>query len=305
MSTSPSQDAVKRQIMLVKLVMKEPKMSAIDPIMGKELARKYKGDPKMFKGQRILYPPEAVRAIKAIHTKIRNTHYEMTVTWGERGWQALPTSLYEQYREIMDPLIMEAQALHKEWCKPSNVKKVIDQAESLLGDRFDASDYPSPERMLECFELDIVPAKVPDSSDFRIDLPARLLDEARDKIDKNADNSIHEMHRAIWEDAYKKLNHLVDAFKKELHLNEVGRGRGDKGFHQSTLDKVTALPDLLDRLNVMNDSQLTELAQEMRLSLSNMDAKSIKENDTELEAKQKVAQKLVDKAEAKLEAFDL
>lgn len=298
-------DAIKQQIMLVKLVMKEPKMSAIDPIMGKELAKKYKGDPKMFKGQRILYPPEAVRQIKSIHTKIRNTHYDMTVHWGERGWQAIPTSLFEKYRETMDPMIMEAQGLHKEWCKPDNVKRVVEQAKTLLGDRFDESDYPSPERMLECFEVDIVPAKVPDSTDFRIDLPARLLDEARSKIDKNADESIHDMHRAIWEDVYKKLSHLLDAFKKEIHLNEVGRGRGDKGFHQSTLDKITALPDILDALNVMSDSQLTELAQDMRLNLNNIDAKEIKENDIELEDKATVAEKLVKKAEAKLEAFNL
>ncbi len=292
-------NAIRQRLLLLKLIIHEPKMSVGASTISAEVAKKHGMNPDMLRASMMLYPPEAIKPIKRIHTLLRNTHYSLTAYWADRGLQAIAASMLERpYKERMKPLLLEARAEHEKFCRPDRVENVISQAKALLGSQFRESNYPAtPQEMLEQFSVDIIPVKVPEGDDFRIDIPAAMLEEARQKIDEDSDTNIHLLHRSLWEKAFKTLNKVATG------LENYDPESGIKGFHQSTLDKIAEMADVLDQLNVMEDGDLTQLSTDIRYRLTNLNAASLKKDDEEREKKRKYVEKLKNKALNKLERF--
>jgi hypothetical protein len=104
-------------------------------------------------------------------------HGARTLPWADRGPRLMPTSLFMDYKQeanirrdtfstMVDTFIQIYPAL-------------VQTAHNYLGSLFSADDYPNADTVRSKFGFRLVFSPVPESGDFRLDLPARELDEVK------------------------------------------------------------------------------------------------------------------------------
>jgi hypothetical protein len=102
-------------------------------------------------------------------------HNTRTLPWADKGARLLPTSLFLDYKaeanirrdtfnQMVDKFI-------------DNYPALVQTASNYMGTLFNQDDYPSPDTVREKFGYRLVFSPVPESGDFRLDLPAQDIRE--------------------------------------------------------------------------------------------------------------------------------
>ena len=119
------------------------------------------------------------------------------------------------------------------------------------------SDYPDWSKLTEKFDLttDILP--IPCGEDFRVTLGAEEKARVAREIDQQVKQSLTRATSELWSRLMQAVAHLAAQLE-----------RPKARLHMSTLRNVTEIADLVPRLNVTNDEELTALAQETNSRLA-------------------------------------
>lgn len=208
-------------------------------------------------------------------------HNSRTLPWADRGARLLPTSLFMDYKTeanarrdrfngLVDTMLNEYEHI------------LVPKAMNSLGDLFDPNDYPPIHEVREKFGFRLVFSPVPESGDFRLDIPAQELDEMRKEYDANFVSRIDEAMRTPWEQLHKMLTSMSDK------LTEV-EGEDKRRWHDTFLTNAQDMCSMLTHLNVTADPKLEDARRKLEAALLNVDMDIIKaDGDARADVKTKL-----------------
>jgi hypothetical protein len=113
---------------------------------------------------------------------------------------------------------------------------------------------------------------IPESGDFRLDIPAHDLVEMKNDYEKQYSDKLAEAMREPWERLHKMLVGMSEK------LTDIEGDDSKKRYHDTLISNPIELCGLLTKLNVTNDPKLEEARRQLELTMLGADIESIKED---------------------------
>jgi len=196
-----------------------------------------------------------------------NTH---TLPWADKGPRVLPTSLFMDYKQelnIRRETFLKSVAEFRD-----KYPALVKIAANYMGTLHDPADYPPVDEVMGKFGFKVVFSPVPESGDFRLDIPQQELEDMRRTYDDAFDTRLAEAMRTPWEQLHKMLAGM------SAKLAE-GDEETKKRWHDTFLTNALELCGMLTHLNITNDVKLEAARRQLEVALIGADIDDIKENE--------------------------
>ena len=207
--------------------------------------------------------------IEKFAARARLYHNLHTLPWADKGERMLPTKLFMEYKQTMNGF----EKTFSMMCNNFFIEypRLVIEAPTNLGAMYKAGDYPDIEEVKQKFGFRRSVNPMPDSGDFRLDIPAEDLDDVRAEFRDKFDERLKEAMRAPWDKLHKMLTGFSDKLKE-------GSDDEKKRYHDSLVTNPLELCALLTKLNVTNDPMLEEARRQVELTMLGANLESIKED---------------------------
>ena len=147
-------------------------------------------------------------------------HNQTTLSWSDKGARLLPTSLFMDYKSNMNIYEKNMNVMINDFY--SNYADLIELSKHHLGDLFNPYDYPSIEELRSKFGFRLVFSPLPESGDFRLDIPQQDIKDMQDKYELAFNDRLADAMREPWDKLHKALTHLSDKLTPDAD-EEIGR----------------------------------------------------------------------------------
>jgi hypothetical protein len=185
-------------------------------------------------------------------------HNTRTLPWSDKGPRLLPTSLFMDYKQEMNARRDMFEEMTRDFIGDyPNLQSI---AQNSLGTLFNPDDYPSPEEVRDKFGFRLVFSPVPESGDFRLDIPQQDMDEMKRTYDRAFDDRLASAMRTPWD----KLHALITTMTNKLHEPE---GDDNRRWHDSFVTNAEEMCDMLKHLNVTKDPELERARQALATAM--------------------------------------
>jgi len=203
--------------------------------------------------------------------KARLYHNQTTLSWSDKGARLLPTSLFMDYKQNMNVYQQNMNTMIEDFY--ANYADLIDLAKHHMGDLFNPYDYPSIEELRNKFGFRLVFSPLPESGDFRLDIPKADMVEMQDKYESAFNDRLKDAMREPWDKLHKTLTHISEK------LTDVeGDDETKKRYHDTLITNAQELCGLLTHLNVTKDPLLETARRSLELTMLGVDIEAIKES---------------------------
>ena len=177
-----------------------------------------------------------------------NVHYAMTLPWSDTGTRLLPTAMYFDYTKEMSKEVNEFDSLVSTFL--SSYQWEISQAQAKLGDLFDITEYPTTDELASKFSVNVTYAPLPDTGDFRVDIPNDAIAEIKQTYSSHYARSIDSAMNDIWTRLHDTLTRMSE------RLDYTGKD-DKKTFRDTLVSNVISMVDILDKCNLTQDSHMS------------------------------------------------
>lgn len=205
---------------------------------------------------KVLIAKNHLEAIGKIAGRARQFHYDNTLPWSDNGERMLPATNYMEYVSKLGELKNEFETELNKFA--AEYPSMIEEAKKNLNGLFNQSDYPNDIR--DRFEIKTSFMPMPDVQDFRVELSEVEMNLIR----KNVEVEINDRFSNAQCDIYDRI---TDQLKK-MHERLID---ANTTFRDSLFENVIALVDLLPRLNVTDDANITSLCASLKALYVNPD----------------------------------
>jgi hypothetical protein len=216
--------------------------------------------------KQLLNGAEKLEELRTLAGQIRQHFYRITLPWSDEGFRLLPSNFYfdlmarmREFEASFDQGVENFLAVYPQY---------IDQVRPELNALFREEDYPSVDKLREKFRVKLEVLPIPSGADFRVQMSAEEQARVSREIDANVRQSLSRGTEDLWKRLRDVVSHMVD------RLNEP-----ESRFHTSMVTNVCDLVELLPRLNVNEDPDLNQLADEVRQRLCNYSSHDLKKHD--------------------------
>jgi hypothetical protein len=216
--------------------------------------------------KQLLRGAERLDALRTLAGQIRQHFYKITPPWSDEGYRLLPAHFYfelttqmREFERAFSQSVDEFLAVY-----PSYIAQVRPELNGL----FREEDYPSAEKLRTKFGVKLEVLPIPSGEDFRVSLSEEEQARVAREIDERVRESLKRGSKDLWVRLTDVVTHMVDK------LNEP-----ESRFHASLVTNVLDLVDLLPRLNVNEDEELSRFAAEIKDRLCNFSAHDLKTNE--------------------------
>ena len=202
--------------------------------------------------------------------RVRLYHNKHTLPWADKGERMLPTKLFMEYKQTMNGFEQTFNMM----CNNFFVEypRLVVEAPTNLGSMYKAEDYPDLTDVRLKFGFRRAVKPIPESGDFRLDIPAYDLAEMKNDYEKQYDAKLAEAMREPWERLHKTLVGMSEK------LTDIEGDDSKKRYHDTLISNPIELCGLLTKLNVTNDPKLEEARRQLELTMLGADIESIKED---------------------------
>lgn len=204
---------------------------------------------------------------KAAH--IRAYHLKMTLPWADKGDRLLTTALFMEYKQWLNREEREFNQLCDNFY--AAYPQLLIDAPAQLGTMYRADDYPTLDEVKGRFAFRYKITPLPDSGDFRLDVPMEELASLRSEYERDYTARLEEAMREPWERLHKLLQATSDK------LTEV-EGEEKKRYHETLITNAQELCGLLTKLNVTQDPKLEEARRQLELTMLGADIEAVRES---------------------------
>lgn len=212
-----------------------------------------------------------------------NTH---TLPWADRGPRLLPTSLFFDYKAEVNARQSYFDAKVDEFCTRYPV--LVQTASHYLGSMFNPAEYPHVDEVRSKFGFRLVFSPVPESGDFRVDLPKQDLEEMRKSYDDAFQTRIADAMQEPW----NKLHDMLQRMSEKLVEPE---GEDKRRWHDTFLTNAHEMCQMLTHLNITKDPKLEAARRGLERAVAGVDMDDIKENThTRMDVKARLDEVLKD-----------
>ena len=205
---------------------------------------------------------------------MRNFFYEQTLPWYSDGSRIISSKAYLDFVNEFSKLRGKYEQAVAAFL--SNYPRLRSNAAASLGALFNAADYPEVEYLSKAFACEIAFFPVPDVSDFRTE----VLDSEKEVFLK----AIRETEAAATRECWTRLHKVISKATERL-------GQPEAIFRDSLIENITDLCALLPKLNVMEDSSLETMRQEVERAVRSTSAAQCRASES---ARKKTADSLND-----------
>ena len=202
--------------------------------------------------------------------RVRLYHNKHTLPWADKGERMLPTALFMDYKQTINGFEQTFNMM----CNNFFIEypRLVVDAPNNLGSMYKAEDYPEIEEVRMKFGFRRAVKPIPESGDFRLDIPAYDLAEMKNDYEKQYSNRLAEAMREPWERLHKMLIGMSEK------LTDIEGDDSKKRYHDTLISNPIELCGLLTKLNVTNDPKLEEARRQLELTMLGADIESIKED---------------------------
>lgn len=275
--TEPEQPRVDitRRAMLVSLTIRSWSGKLTDLGVSREVATRHNALSKAGSYKKNLVDPAAVKSIQRSRSLIRQTHYAMTTPWDNNNNRLLSMRLYEDYRNQLDTLIEQHRDEVAQFV--DNYAGHVEYAAYMLGDMFDANEYPSAEEIRTKFHVEYQFEPVTKSEHLVVELSNRELDRIRRSIQTVFDDRVSESLRSM----YDKLNKCVTKFNERT--GKDGDSADPKVFRDSLLENLREAVELIPSMNIYDDEILNDMCAKTLAAIDGVTANMLREKHADFD----------------------
>lgn len=268
--------------MLVHLQMTKWSARKLDRGASLDIMLQNGADPDSGRFWKSLVKKSHLEDIQSIISEARAWHLQMTLPWSDAGFRLLPAYNFWDYTSGVD--LRREKFLSKVEAFLEVYEDAKEQARSYLNGLFQAADYPDVDSIRSKFSFDVDYMQMPNTDDFRLELSQNETDKVKRQIEERTQGRIREAHRAIY---YR----LLDMAKNYVKIV----GETQRQLKDATINNLKELADLVPNLNMLDDPELTKLAQQLRKIAELYDPDTLRKNkrlreSVAQEAKQSVNQ---------------
>lgn len=197
-------------------------------------------------------------------------HNTRTLPWADKGARLLPTSLFlaykaeanirrDTFKRMVDTFI-------------GNYPALVQVASNYMGTLFNQSDYPTSEEVRGKFDYRLVFSPVPESGDFRLDLPKQDILEMERSYESAFNDRLAEAMRTPWEQLHKMLGSMS---------TKLAEGDDDtkKRWHNTFVTNAQEMCAMLTHLNVAKDPKLEAARRQLEVAMMGVDIDDIKDDE--------------------------
>lgn len=232
-----------------------------DPDASEEIAVRHGAQADAGRYHKVLLPKEALAEIQKIVSEARQEHYFLTLPWDDDGCRLLPAAAYMDHvakmRLLSGRFFIAVDALIGQF------SFLIEQAKTRLGGLFRQQDYPSVDELRAKFSFETKVRPLPDAGDFRVALGDEERDRVKRQITAAVEASLQVGSRDLWFRLYEAVQHMAD----RLTAYKVTGEGVEHPFRDTIVSNLVKLVDVLPKLNVTNDPELSRLTEQVRGSL--------------------------------------
>ena len=222
----------------------------------------------------------ARKAIADYAAGCRLWHNTRTLPWADKGPRILPTSLFMDYKQELN--VRRDTFLHMRKQFGVDYPALVQTAANYMGNLHDPADYPSVEEVMSKFDFRVVFSPVPESGDFRLDIPQQDLEDMRRTYDDAFDTRLADAMRTPW----NKLHDMLTGMSAKL---TEGDDETKRRWHDTFVTNAQELCSMLTHLNITKDPKLEAARRQLEVALLGADIDDIKVNEgTRAELKSKV-----------------
>lgn len=212
-----------------------------------------------------LLSKEYVQKYLDIASSARDYHKTMTMPWTE-GKGMLSMKFYQQYVEKMNDFKDQFEyVVHNEFIP--NYASYIDLDKDSLNGLHRIEDYPTQEKIAKKFGFSVEFEPIPDTNDLRISMSS----SEREELKKSIESHLKDKQVQAMTDLWRRLYDCVSNMHKVLS-NDKGK------VHDSLLEKVIDLTELLPDMNLMEDQKLEQMRQEVVSKLCTHDISDLRKD---------------------------
>lgn len=262
-----SPEDLSSRAMLVKLRISRWGAKTNDQDVVNEVAERKHSEASYGKYTKSLLRSEHLRAYKIAGRECRKIHKHYTSQW-DTGVGLLPASLYFDYTKSIGEKRREAdrhvKAFVAEYADQWN--KGLKEYRKALGDLFNEEDYPEPKYVEKKFGIQIRIFPIQDPNDFRV----QLSGDTSDKLKKEMHSDFQDSLREAMKEPVIRLQELVTKVHEKLaDENAI--------FRDSLIENVRELVEILPKLNVLDDPDITSLIHQTKKGICSVsDTKALR-----------------------------
>lgn len=233
---------------------------------------RFQATQKAGRYRKVLAAKDDLAEIKSIISAARDFHIENTRPWIHDGANILPSKNYMHYREKM----AEFKSKFEDAVNRVDWVQVKENAKQFLGQLFEDDDYPEPVVIKAKYSFKVSVLPIPSANDFRV---TQITDEDIAAIQQQITEQLEEANKLLMRDLYDRLYNVVE---KAYETFKDPNAR----FHDSKLDNIQEVVDVLRRLNMDDDQKLERLCKLAEEKICSLDPVEIRK---EPEARQEAA----------------
>jgi hypothetical protein len=208
--------------------------------------------------------------IEKFAARVRLYHNQHTLPWADKGERLLPTKLFMEYKQYINSYEVQFHALCDQFF--NQYPSLVAAAPANLGSLFKAEDYPDIEEVKQKFAFKRTVKPVPESGDFRLDVPSEDLVELKAMFEQQQTEKLAEAVKEPWERLHTMLTMISSK------MTDVDGDDTKKRYHDTLISNPLELCGLLTKLNITNDPKLEEARKQLELTMLGANLESLKED---------------------------
>lgn len=259
---------IRRTTMLVSLNISRWGNRKKDKKATANIAKASKAEADMVNTTKRLIHPALLKSINNTYQEAFLFHNSITLAWNGHGTRIIPaTKLLEWIREMK---LFKTEFESNCEAFLTKYASKIDEAKQQLGDLFNESDYPTIEVMRTKFAFNTQLMQIPDTQDFRVDLPDEVLDLVKEQASLTMQTSSQVATKDLWNRLDKTLTSL-----KNVLIDE------DKHIFEATISgNINKLLQQLHDLNVEGSTSIRDAYIDIKRDLGAISRDEIKASET-------------------------
>jgi hypothetical protein len=212
-----------------------------------------------------LLPDGAIDPVKKAESTLRRTFYSHTLPWQDNGIRILPSAAWADFSSEERAARADFDTAVGQFLLDYDAHRA--KAQVSLNGLFNHADYPPVDEVRSKFGVNISWMPLPDSGDFRVDMPEEDMKQIRDELSRGTEVAMG----AAKADLYNRLSTALVAVTNRL--DEPG-----KVFRDSLINNLRTVCKEIPKLNVMDDAGILKLATEAE-RVANLDPEAIRMDD--------------------------
>jgi len=213
-----------------------------------------------------LLPDGAIDGVKKVESKLRTLFYRRSLPWRDDGIRILPAAVWFEFSAEMRALREEFDQAVGQFLIDYDAHRA--KAKIALNGMFNDNDYPAVELVRQKFAVRLSVFPLPDSEDFRVDLPEDVRAAIGQEIDDSVKDSVVLANADLRSRLGKALASVVDRLSDSENI-----------FRDTLITNLRSLCSDIPKLNISGDDGLLKLTAEAE-KIAHLEPDQIRADDT-------------------------